>query len=550
MIAPSPRPTPSLLTSLTLSAGMALMAACGSSDSPGSTAPPVQRLPDEFVVFFAGYEAGEPMEPYVYDFATGESRRANAPLPNGAEIQQFNSSLSPDGTTLVVNLRDVAGVRTRVIDLETGVTRTPVFPVSNFDRSPIGEEGSAVLKFSADSNHAWINRALGGHYLSDGKGRGVEYVLVDGEQVEPHAWLGDTSRLLVRSYDSANDSERLSIVDAVTGAATNFVLAAGESVSIEEVVLSDDHQVALVSAEADGTPGGETEDVFAIDLTTGATQRWTVPGLDEESLSISHDGSYVAFVTEGTATAAPLVLVGERSTGAVETVSLPAAEPKDTRVGEMAFEPGGNRFAFISNHREVDTGEVTLVAFGTAPILIDPAASVNTNVISLGWSPNGGYLAYWILDTVNEGVFVFDADDTAAPFPVSHPVVAGTANEFAWSPLGDFLLVREGPAGYPIYVTSAYSVNDWTQRRQLGLGWRPGASSEPEDRRQLRFSKDGTRVLWRSLTSSFVEGSSLWSARLGDPDGTAPEHVSGDGQPGTLDLLGDFWLRAGEPAGS
>ncbi|MEM8713047.1 MAG: hypothetical protein AAGG01_19030 [Planctomycetota bacterium] len=555
--------------------GTGLLAACGSSSSGGggTQAPPAQELPDEYSVFIADFDFNGISRPYLFDMETGERRRAVASLPAGVGLQGQFSEVSPDGRFLVVNLEDTGtgGELLRIINLETGGTRTPSFP-SGFaprlrslnhapaslfgdvdDGDPLeGGQIGGTFEFSADSSFALIQRSFSEQYLSDGDGRNITPLLVDGEPAFSLGWIGSSNRILLATENPVNFSSRVTILDAETGAVSHFDPAPGEIVYLDEARLSGDAQFVLVAMEASGTPGIETEDLFVIDLQTGDTTRWTVPGLECRSIRISDDGSRVAFVADDPATQEPRVSIGETSTGASEVVSAPANMPSETDVRHLQFEPGGVRLAFSSNHRDEEIEEITVAAFGGASTAIDPTLPQGTDVEDFAWSPAGRFLAYVMDGPGVDQVFVHDADSTSLPIAVSDSATVARSTEFTWSPSGDRILVLEEISGTSQDVTSMYSGPNWSERRVLGDGWRFGLTSEtPETFRSVRFSPDGARVIWQAFSSgsggSFVEALDLWGAALADPAGTEATLLTGGESVTSPPIIENFWLRATPP---
>lgn len=562
-------------THLTAVLGTGLLAACGSSSSRGggTQAPPAQELPAEYSVFIADFEFNGMSRPYLFDLETGERRQAVASLPAGVGLQGAFSQVSPDGRILVVNLDDAGtgGELMRVINLETGATRTPSFPSGFTPRQRTGgnaiadsldgdtsedpQEGGEVggiFDFSADSSFALIQRGIGDQYLSDGDGRNISRIVVDGEQAFGYGWIGDSNQLLLATEDVSSFSMRMTVLDVETGAFAHFDPAPGEIVYVDEVRLSGDQQFVVAAIEASGTPGTETEDVIAINLSTGDTTRWTVPGLECESIRISDDGSHVAFYAYAAGTQEPLVSIGETSTGAIEVVSAPAMIPRDTFVERIEFEPGGDRLAFDSNHRNEDIDELTVATFGGTSTVIDPTLPIGVDVADFAWSPVGRYLAFAISGGGINQVYVYDADSTALPITVSDATLVFGSSEFTWSPSGSHLLVLESLAGPLENATTAYSGPGWAERRELGDGWRTGLTTQTTEAfRSVRFSPDGTRVIWRtqipSVGGAFVEALDLWSATLADPAGTEPELLTGVDAGGSAPIVENFWLRSTPP---
>ncbi len=557
-------------TLLTAILGSSFLAACGSSGSDeGTQAPPAVELPDEFAVFVADFEFDGISRPYLFDLDTGERRSVVASLPAGRDLVGEYSYLSPDGKILALNLENTGpGERVRIVDLETGSTFTPTFPsgakrrrgsspadqgASSFGVTEEGDDAvGGIFSFSADSSFALIQRGFFELYLADGDGRNVSAVEVNGQPVEVLGWIGDSNRILTVSEDPTSFSTELSILDAATKTATQFTPAPGEIVYVDEVILSADSGFAVVAMEASGTPGDETEDVVAIDLSTGGTTRWTVPGLEEESIAISSDGSHVAFFAYGGDTTGFTVFLAERESGAIEVVSAPPVDPSESYAEMLAFEPGGDRLAFISNHRESDTEEITVATFGGTSISIDPTVPTNADTDEFAWSPAGRFLAYALGAGGSSQVYVYDADSVDLPFAVSDSTVVDQSNEYFWSPVGGHLLVRERRADTLAWVSSTYSAADWTLRRELGEGWREGShAGTAENFRSVRFSPDGHRVIWRAPASSvgnaLLEGLSLWSAVIDAPVGTSPTLLTGAASGSTGAVIEHFWLRSTPP---
>ncbi|WP_145194516.1 WD40 repeat domain-containing protein [Planctomycetes bacterium Poly30] len=540
----------------------ALLPACGSSDSKQQQAPGDSgELPAEFAIFFSDRDpSGNPLVtgevPHLYDFATGELTSVASALFATRPLLPNSASLSPDGRYLFATVGDVGSLELHAIDLQERTSRRVALP-SNLESGPrAGDEGQAIVAFSTDSSRTMIlapssisfQRAT---YVADAYGGALRRIVIDDDEVEPVTWLGDSARLLVAGYDSVLESEVLAVVDSSGTLGPLIAPAPGGETSIDYISVSRDGSVVAIVANVYLSNGTEYYRLVTIDLETSVRTEFTIPGLEDAYCFTSDNGDFVAVLANDPSPSGSALWIADVASGLVEGATLPNAHGGVIGMNDelVAWEPGGRRLAFVSNHRDSSTDEITIAEFGAAPYAIEPSVIPNSFVDRSSWSPAGRFLAYET-DVAYREVLVFDADSVAAPRRLTDTTFAMEEDDSFWSQDGSRLLTRVEPVTQTIARVDsarqvvAYSVPDFSRLGTLGPAWTTGDFQDPNflnGRAAVAFSRDGQKMLWRA-EPVFGEPDQLLSATIDTVTGL-PEDIAAGAPAGTAPSIEQFWLR-------
>ncbi len=446
---------------------------------------------------------------FVRNLTTGTTSLASVTTTGNSDQQAFpinpplTVSLSDDGRYLLFvsasnelvpgNFHNNSGLMVLIRDLLAGTT-------SCVDVGPNGNPTAGANGGEISGNGQYVVFGTGAGGLVQDAGNGGLFVR--------NLTLGQTQAIALVP-DSVN-------VEPVGGPYSEIFDGGEDPTYTQNVALSaDGSEVAYASFGTDLTPdifepADEAENVFATNLSTGATTLVSAgpSGADETGLdpSISADGQKVAFES------GPEVYVPNLSTGLVTEVSEDAAGTGDGNGGSElpAISANGEFVAFLSEATNLVSGITSGYIAGDYNVFVRNLTTGVTQLVSVDSA--GTAPANNITQTFNDDTFPVLPPQISADgslvlfFSEATNLVAGVTetvpvnNVFVRDMVtGVTQLVSETDAG------TAAGVNDPTP---LGGGLDPGLLAPPA------MTPDGQFVVFVSKANNIVPG-------ISDPSGTA-----------------------------